>query len=322
MTESNTPANTPANTNDQTKATPFQFGMRHMLLAILALCVWLAFVAHMGSDGGVIGAYVLIFAGSVIAIAIGVSRQAKMTSSIGYFGLTCCVLVICLLPSGGSRAPSLRTECISKVKQITLALQNYHDIYGTFAPAYIADENGRPMHSWRVLILPFLEQGKLYDQYDFNEPWDGPNNSKLAAEIPRVFQCTSNYARGQSLMTSYVAIVGPESAWPGEKTTTLGDIKDGTSNTILVVEVADSGIHWMEPRDFHVLQMNASINATAGQGISSKHAGGAHVGLADGTTRFVSPDWTPHTLKALFTISGGETIDWNSADVPVFVKPE
>ena len=73
-----------------------------------------------------------------------------------------------------------RSDCQGRLRQIALALQCYHDVYKSFPPAYVADETGKPMHSWRVLILPFLEQKALYDQYRFDEPWDGPNNGKLA----------------------------------------------------------------------------------------------------------------------------------------------
>jgi uncharacterized protein DUF1559 len=68
-----------------------------------------------------------------------------------------------------------------------VAVATYHDTYGTLPPAYIADAEGKPLHSWRVLLLPFLEQRELYEQYDFDEPWDGPNNRKLLAQRPSVF---------------------------------------------------------------------------------------------------------------------------------------
>src|SRR5262249_28073198 len=157
------------------------------------------------------------------------------------------------------------------------ALHNYHEKYGSFPPAYIADEKGRPMHSWRMLLLPFLEQQQLFDEYRFDEPWNGPHNSRLADRILAVFNCPSeNHEKGRkgTQMTSYVAVLGPETAWPGDKPTKIRDFTDGTSQTLLVVEVANSGIHWMEPRDLHVLQMDHAINSKSGQGISSAHTGG------------------------------------------------
>src|SRR5204863_151662 len=74
-----------------------------------------------------------------------------------------------------------RSNCKGELKQIGLALLNYREVYGCFPPAFIADESGRPMHSWRVLILPYIDHVSLYYEYRFDEPWDGPNNRKLSA---------------------------------------------------------------------------------------------------------------------------------------------
>ena len=98
-----------------------------------------------------------------------------------------------------------------------VALLTYHDTYGSFPPAYIADDQGRPMHSWRVLILPYLEEKSLYDRYDFSEPWDGPDNSQLAAEMPKVYRCRSDSCSLSPTDTSYLAVVGDGTIWPGAK---------------------------------------------------------------------------------------------------------
>lgn len=210
-----------------------------------------------------------------------------------------------------------RTTCKNNLKLIGLALHNYHDRYGSFPPAYIADENGKPMHSWRVLLLPFLDAEDVYQKYRFDEPWDGPNNRLLAKDIFRaktdygllsVFNCPSETEPG-TVMTNYVAVVGPETCWQGTDGVKLDDIKDGASNTLLVVEVANSGIHWMEPRDLHVGQMTPMINAKAGQGISSRHPGGAQVLRADGSVWFLSEKLPTATVRGLLTVQGGENIN-------------
>src|SRR5438105_1376638 len=90
-------------------------------------------------------------------------------------------LAALLLPLVSSARPAARRNaCGNNMKQIELALLNYHDANKSFPPAYVADAEGKPMHSWRVLILPYLERNDLYQQYDFNEPWNGPHNSRLA----------------------------------------------------------------------------------------------------------------------------------------------
>jgi hypothetical protein len=84
-----------------------------------------------------------------------------------------------------------QVQCANDLKQIAMALHCYHQQYGMLPPAYLADATGRPMHSWRVLLLPFLEAQSLYDQYDFREPWNGPNNSKLLTKMPYFYSCPS-----------------------------------------------------------------------------------------------------------------------------------
>jgi hypothetical protein len=127
-----------------------------------------------------------------------------------------------------------RSNCKGDLKQIGLALLNYREAYGCLPPAYFVDANGRPVHSWRVLILPFLDQVPLYNEYRFDEPWDGPNNRKLAASIGGqhffIYHCHSDRpASGEPdlTMTSYVAVVGPETAWNGERCLNLDEITDG-----------------------------------------------------------------------------------------------
>jgi prepilin-type processing-associated H-X9-DG protein len=218
-----------------------------------------------------------------------------------------CLSLLPAFPPERRRVP----RCRNFIRQIGLALHNYQDTYGCFPPAYIADEHGRPMHSWRVLILPYLDELPLYNEYRFDEPWNGPHNAKLADRFVRVFRCPqepSDIENPTRTMTSYVAVIGPQTAWPGTQSVKLSDFADGRSNTILVAEVANSGIHWMEPRDLHVLQMNPAINPKAGQGISSAHDGGAHALLADGSVRFLKNDLPVTTVRALLTIRGGETI--------------
>jgi prepilin-type processing-associated H-X9-DG protein len=186
--------------------------------------------------------------------------------------------------------PASRTECKNHLKQLALAMHNYHDQYGSFPPAYIADKNGRPMHSWRVLLLPFLEFGHLYKEYRFDEPWNGPHNRLLAEPAPSVFHCPAD--TGTKTDTSYVVVVGPKTIFPGASSIKIADIEDGTSNTILLVEATDSGINWLEPRDMSYEDAVRGINAKTSWGISSHHEGGAMVAFADGS-RELLPDQTP-----------------------------
>lgn len=216
-----------------------------------------------------------------------------------------------ILPGTGHYGPLRRTRCLNNIHNVGVALHNYHSIYGTLPPAYITDANGRPMHSWRVLILPFLDRNDLYAEYRFDEPWDGPNNLKLRDVIVDTFTCPEDHGGTPSTQTSYVAVVGGDTMWPGDRGMTLDDVTDGLGKTLLVVEIANSGIHWLEPRDLHVSQMSRTINGKSGQGISSMHPLGACVVFADGRGRYLSNETPATTIEALLTIRGGETVSEN-----------
>lgn len=217
------------------------------------------------------------------------------------------VLIALLLPAvQAAREAARRSQCNNNLKQIGLAMQNYADVYKEFPPAYLADAEGKPMHSWRVLILPYMEQEALYNRYRFDEPWDGPNNSRLAAEMPPAYRCPSDAVTTNT--TDYVVITGPGTMFDGDKSIGFGSIKDGTSNTLLVVESANAGVHWMEPRDLDAGQMTFTVNGPGGSEISSNHPGGAEAVFADGATRFISGSVSPQVLRALTTPAGGEQV--------------
>ncbi len=148
---------------------------------------------------------------------------------------------------------------MNNMKQIALALLNYESVHGVLPPAYTVDDDGKPMHSWRVLILPYIEEQALFDAYDFDEPWDGPNNSTLADKMPEVFRCPSCAACARERnnpwklpgknCTNYFAVVDPETILRAEKGRSFLEIGDGTSNTILFLEAADRQVNWMAPED-------------------------------------------------------------------------
>ncbi len=230
------------------------------------------------------------------------------------FVLSCVGALFSMLVSAvqSAREAARRSQCTCNLCGIRLALLNYHDTYKTFPPAYIADASGKPMHSWRVLILPWMERSDLYNQYNFSEPWDGPNNIKLLNSIPPVFACPSWHDQTTTL-TSYVAVTGPGTIFPGERSTKFEDITDGRSNTLMVLEVANVNIPWTAPQDLDVRTMSLRINDPNRPGISSKHPGGANVVFADASTRFAHESITPENLRALFTIDGGERITADQA---------
>ncbi len=184
-----------------------------------------------------------------------------------------------------------------------MAVVNYESANGHFPPAYQLGPDGKPWHSWRVLILPYIEQHTLFQQYRFDEPWNGPNNRQLAERMPRTlaFHGTNR----ATATTNYLAVVGAETMWPGATGRTSKEIKDGWSNTILIVENNGLGVHWMEPRDLEFATMSFRIDAP--DGISSWYQSPSVV-ITDGIVRQLSKETAPEAVRAALTVAGGESI--------------
>ncbi len=204
------------------------------------------------------------------------------------------------------RAVAASSPCSNNLKALALAMHNYHDVYSSFPPAYVADGDGKPMHSWRVLLLPFLNRQDLYNQYRFDEPWDGPNNSQLISMIPSEYRCPDDVS-GAFDQTSYAMIVGPGFFSDGPAVSAIADILDGTSNTIMLVEAHGSGIAWTEPRDLDGATISFLAN-TRQPGQLQGHAGHVKAVFCDGSVHDL-PDTTPaEDFRAMATVGGGEFV--------------
>ena len=234
-------------------------------------------------------------------------------------------------PVTAARAQARRLQSMNNLKQIGLAFHNYHDTYGHFPPAAVIGPDGRPWHSWRVLILPFLdgEGNDLQKRYDFSQPWDSPKNLALAEKAPRVFQDPAVATKDGS--THYAVLVGPGTLFPLESNATMKDagdrnainasgprmagITDGTSNTILAVTVDPARkTPWTKPEDVPFNGNGPVIGAPGG--IATLHsAGNAKVGLgllADGSVRRLADSLDAELFAALATRNGGEIIDYDA----------
>ncbi len=219
------------------------------------------------------------------------------------------VLVALLLPAvQGAREAARRSQCTNNLKQIAIAMHNYHDTYKCFPAAVLTDEDENPRRSWRIALTPFLESSAVYDQYNFDESWDSPNNQILEGARSHVFVCPSDPLVGP-VDTNYVMIVGVGTVGgePNE-CVKMRDITDGTSNTIMAIEVSGSGISWLEPRDMTVDEAVAYITNPGTTGQMHVHPGGVNVAMADGSVRFVASTTPPQVLKALLTRDDGQAI--------------
>jgi hypothetical protein len=192
-------------------------------------------------------------------------------------------------------------------------MELYRSKHGHFPPAYSVDKDGRPLHSWRVLLLPYLEQEELYDELRLDEPWDSPHNQAVfeAKQMPSIFACPIEVKERRNdnvKETSYVMVVGAGTLSDGPNAVRLEDISDGPSNTVAVVEMTGSGIHWAEPRDLDTDTMSYGINDPDRPCIRGPHGAGALVVLCDGKEEYLTNSTAPETVKAVTTIAGGEDV--------------
>ncbi len=134
-----------------------------------------------------------------------------------------------------SREAARRNQCLSQLKQLSLALLNYEADHGEFPPAYTVDAEGNRLHSWRTLILPYCDDTALFESIDLSKPWDDPANAEARETVVEYYQCPS--AIHEEGLTTYLAVVGPECAFAGSVPRKLSEIKDGPSDTIAVVDV-------------------------------------------------------------------------------------
>ena len=104
---------------------------------------------------------------------------------------------------------------MNQLHQIARAMHNYEQANNGFPPAYSVDKNGKPLLSWRVAILPYLEEEDLHEQFHLDEPWDSEHNKKLIARMPAVFRCPDSQAAPGK--TTYLTVRGKDTIFPGDK---------------------------------------------------------------------------------------------------------
>ncbi|MFM7245399.1 MAG: DUF1559 domain-containing protein [Planctomycetaceae bacterium] len=224
------------------------------------------------------------------------------------------VMIGLLLPAVQSaREAARRAACMNNFKQIGLGMHIFASAQRDSFPAAIVDADGQPLLSWRVAILPYLEETELYKEFHLDEPWDSPHNLALVERMPQVFACPSGVLPPG--MTTYLAAAGPGMAL--DEPTRAGQFavvplseiaaKDGTSHTILVCEAGhDQAVPWTKPDDIAVDPARATQGLL---GSATDHAGSLRVaGFADGSVRTISNDIDPEVFKALLTRSGDENL--------------
>ena len=212
------------------------------------------------------------------------------------------ILVALLLPAvQAAREAARRMQASNHLKQLGLAMQNYHDVFGCMPPAVVTDKNGKPLYSGRVLLLPFIEQKPLYDAFNKDQAWDSPANRPITSQTLQVFSDPSAPPTKVAGQTDFLFVTGKGTLFePPPTGTGLASITDGTSNTMCMIEIKNSGINWAEPRDLDISQP-----------MSLPPGNHPNVNMAvfyDGHTQAISKNTPPQVIRALSTCAGGEQI--------------
>ncbi len=207
-------------------------------------------------------------------------------------------------PIRKAREAARRAQCTNNLKQLALAMHIYYDKNNRLPPTAIRDPDGKPLLSWRVAILPYLDQQQLYQQFHLDEPWDSEHNKTLIAKMPKTLACTETpeelLAQG---MTTYLVPTGPDGLFSGPNGPTFREIRDGTSNTIMIVDVGNEhAVTWTKPDDLEV------DPAQPHKGLSAKHGAGFTAAFADGSVHFLDETIAAATLKLLLHPNDGMPI--------------
>lgn len=223
----------------------------------------------------------------------------------------------------------------NNLRQVMLGIDNYAAHYRQLPPHVLVDADGQPMHSWRMLVTPYL--AGVDQLYRWDEPWDGPFNMRLARGLDVHIDAPPLDDSGQQLIKTmgpydgpldyawpfrnaetngesdfrahFFAVVGNETAWPDDHSISSAEIGDGVKNTVLLAESHSLDVFWSQPRDLRFEEMTFAVNDSDGPGISSPRKLGPLVAFADGAVFHLNPDIPADLVRALLTANGGETIE-------------
>jgi hypothetical protein len=191
------------------------------------------------------------------------------------------------------------STAVNNLKQIALAFHVHQDAFGAL-PNNVADKDGKPLLSWRVQILPFIEEGKLYKEFKLDEPWDSDHNKKLVAKMPKLYAPIRGKAKeGETL---YQVFTGEKALFGPKKRPQIQTIPDGASNTGMVFEAGEPVV-WTKPEDL------AYDDKKPVPKLGGMFGGVFHVALGDGSVIRCKKDPDEKELRKLILPADGEVID-------------
>ncbi|QDU31271.1 hypothetical protein ETAA8_64240 [Anatilimnocola aggregata] len=220
------------------------------------------------------------------------------------------VVVVAMLACGGllaaivvpavfsARSAAQRVNSMNHLKQIGLALHNYYDTHNTFPPAVVTDKDGKPLYSGRVLLLPYIERGDLYDRFDKAKAWDSAENLAVSQTMIDTFLDPAR-TTGGPFRSDYVFVTGKNTILEGNSTVRFADITDGTSNTVIAIETSQGPASWAAPGEWDV---------DSGTLPPSNHERVRLILYADGSVRPMDHAAAQQIIRAAATRNGGEVI--------------
>jgi hypothetical protein len=290
---------------------------RRSLTAILVLTL-------LASSWAAFGPWVMAGAAGYLTV-LSVMRRRRATWGMGgkaiisgAFALPVVAALLWLYVSE-MREQGRREICGNHIKQVALALLNYHDCEKCFPPPCLFDANGAPMHSWRVLIVPyFCMRSPESHGYDFKKPWNSPGNLLVAPEFfEAVWKCPTAEGSGVSgrFTTDYVLVTGPNTALTRKGTPDSRRNASVPPDAVLLVEVANSDIHWMEPRDMSLDDL-AATQADGCRPLTSHHVESSYwhewepaagnIVCGDASVHFLPGPISPEDARTLLTANDGQ----------------
>jgi hypothetical protein len=206
------------------------------------------------------------------------------------------------------RELSARNASATNLRQLVEAMHAYHGEHGCFPPAATYSRDGRPLLSWRVLLLPYLSNGRyrrLYNEFQLDKPWDSPDNLIRMRYMPAVYAPVGDDVKAALDTTYYQVFTGPTTPFPEKGRMTIVGIRDGDANTVLITEAAEP-VPWTQPRDIPY-DPSKPLPKLGGQ-----FSNGFFAALANQTVRFLPRSLSETTLRAVITPAGRDTVgpDW------------
>ncbi len=274
-------------------------------------------IAYLAVSIAAFGAWGIAAAGLSLGLwlAVRLAPNKDAAHSALFLMVVLAGMVGLLLPAVGGSSWSPHLACKMQLRELVFATRNFVESQGRWPEAVTYSPSGQPLQSWRTQLLPCLGEQPLFDMIEPDKPWNGPAN-RTATNIPILPYCCQVHSHA-TIETHYYAVVDDRTVWSG-KVTSLDDIADGASNTLVLIE-ADLGAQWAEPRD---LTFDEAVDLLTGA--TDWYAGHGHqidigyfyrpicvlhLAFADGEVRRLEHPVSANIAAAMLTCNGGEAVD-------------